>query len=104
MISEPKEEFQRNTEPEKVKFITKVLQYQILKGADLSFNFQWSVDFKLDMRRDKKDVSKIEEAEENRQAYVTNVVYREKEDNLEVTQKLDNVTLEEKAPLHCHRT
>ena len=79
MISETEEEFQRNTEPEKVKFITKVLQYQILKGADLSFNFQWSVDFKLDMRRDKKDVSKIEEIEENRQTYVTNVVHHGKE-------------------------
>ena len=53
------------------------------------------------MRQDKKDVSKIEEIEENRQAYVTNVVYHEKE---EVAQKLDNVILEEKAPLHCHST
>ena len=34
VISEPKEEFQRNNEPEKVKFITKVFQYQILKDAD----------------------------------------------------------------------
>ena len=56
------------------------------------------------MRQDKQDVSKIEEIEENRQAYVTNVVYHEKEDNFEVAQKLDIVPLEEKVPLHCHST
>ena len=35
------------------------------------------------MRRDKKDVSKIEEIEENRQIYVTNVVHHGKEDLFE---------------------
>ena len=49
----------------------------------LSFNFQWSVDFKLEMKKDKKDVSKIEEIEENRQS-VTNVVQHEKEDHFKV--------------------
>ena len=69
----------------------------------LSFNFQWSVDFKLEMRQDKKDVSKIEEIEENRKSTVTNVFIYEKEDHLEVAQKPDNnVPTEEKAPLHCH--
>ena len=70
----------------------------------LSFYFQWSVDFKLEMRKDKKDVSKIEEIEENRQATTaTNVVYQEKEDHFELPQKLDNnVPLEEKA--YCHST
>ena len=43
------------------------------------------------MRQDKKDVSKIEEIEENRQATTaTNVVYQEKEDHFKVAQKLDN--------------
>ena len=43
------------------------------------------------MRKDKKDVSKIEEIEENRQATTaTNVVYQGKEDHFEVAQKLDN--------------
>ena len=69
----------------------------------LSFNFQWSVDFKLQMRKDKKDVSKIEEIEENRQSTATNVVYQEKEDHIKVAQKQDNnVPLEEKA--YCHST
>ena len=35
------------------------------------------------MRQDKKDVSKIEEIEENRQTYVTNVVHHRKEDHFE---------------------
>ena len=48
------------------------------------------------MRKDKKDVSKIEEIEENRQATTaTNVVYQGK-----VAQKLDHVlTPKEKAQL-----
>ena len=55
------------------------------------------------MRKDKKDVSKIEEIEENRQSIATNVVYQEKEDHFKVAQKLDNnVPLEEKA--YCHST
>ena len=56
------------------------------------------------MRKDKKDVSKIEEIiEENRQSTVTNVVQHEKDDHFEVAQKLNNnVPLEEKA--HCHST
>ena len=58
----------------------------------------------MEMRQDKKDVSKIEEIiEENRQSTVTNVFIYEKEDHLEVAQKPDNnVPTEEKAPLHCH--
>ena len=57
------------------------------------------------MRKDKKDVSKIEEIiEENRQSTVTNVVAHVKEDHFEVAQKLDKVALEENAPLHCHST
>ena len=47
----------------------------------LSFYFQWSVDFKLEMRQDKKDISKIEETEVNRQATATNVVHHEKKDH-----------------------
>ena len=44
------------------------------------------------MRKDKQDVSKIEEIEENRQATTaTNVVYQGKEDHFEVAQKLDQV-------------
>ena len=55
------------------------------------------------MRQDKKDVSKIEEIEENRKSTVTSVFIHEKEDHLEVAQKPDdNVPSGEKAPLHCH--
>ena len=59
----------------------------------LSSNFQWSVDFKLEMRKDKKDVSKIEEIEENRQSTATNAVYQGK-----VAQKLDHVLTPKEKP------
>ena len=104
LISEPKEEFEGNFEPEKV-IAPKFSNIKFLMTKDKNFIlFQWSVDFKLEMRKDKKDVSKIEEIEENRQATTaTNVVYQEKEDHFELPQKLDNnVPLEEKA--YCHST
>ena len=37
------------------------------------------------MRKDKKDVSKIEEIQENRQSTVTNIVLHEKEDHVKKT-------------------
>ena len=53
----------------------------------------------MEMRQDKKDISKIEETEVNRQATATNVVHHEKMDHFEVAKKIDNVPQKDKAAL-----
>ena len=53
----------------------------------------------MEMRQDKKDISKIEETEVNRQATATNVVHHEKKDHFEVAKKIDNVPQKDNAAL-----
>ena len=54
------------------------------------------------MRQDKKDISKIEEIEVNRQATATNVVHHEKKDHFGVAKKIDIVPQKDKAALSWH--